>query len=361
MKTIRGRARAALAAACGLLAATSFALLAPAPASAAGAAPAVDAGHASPDGKGEVMPAASPWIERIAGNSRYTTSKAIYFSRAWDYKSIVLASGEIPWDALAATPLAAALGAPVVLTTPGSLHPAAREVLLNARTVGVTDVRLAGGTGSLSPRVEAEVRALGFQQVSRHYGSDRYETASVLAHQTRAEYLSQGKQFNAVFFVDGTSVPDALATGPAAAQENGAILLTDGRRVRPDILGNAQNYGVPMYAVGGAAVAALRGVHVGTLVGADRYDTAVQVARAYVTTTRQLVIASGEDFPDALSGGAMAAYINGALVLTRPNQVPPPVLDYLEPGRFHFALVTGGPKSVSGPTFNRIRAEIGAN
>ena len=347
MRSIRKTLRASVVGVCAMLAAACLSVVATAqPASAAA---------------GEVVPTASTWLDRLAGDSRYTTSKEIYFSRAWDYKSIVLASGQTPWDALAATPLAAALGAPVVLTTPGSLHPAARQVLLHAREVGVTDVRLAGGAASLSPGVEAEVRALGFHRVVRHYGSDRYETASVLAHQTRAEYLSQGEEFNAIFFVDGTSVPDALATGPAAAAENGAILLTEGRRVRPDILGNAQNYGVPMYAVGGAAVAALRGVHVGTVVGADRYDTAVQVARAYVTTTRQLVIASGEDFPDALSGGAMAAYISGALVLTKPHQVPPPVRAYLEPGRFDIVLVTGGPKSVSGATFNRIRLEIGAN
>lgn len=336
-----------MAAVCGLLAACAFMLQGPAqPASATDS---------------EVPQHVSVSVERLAGDSRYTTSKAVYDSRAWGNESVVLASGEAPWDALAATPLAAALEAPVVLTPSSGLHPATRAVLRNARTLGVNRVILAGGAASLSPRVEAEVRQLGFGQVVRHYGSDRYETAHVLAYHTRAEYLSQGKEFNAIFFVDGTSVPDALATGPAAAAENGAILLTEGRWLRPDILGQAQSYDVPMYAVGGAAVAALRGVHVGKLMGVDRYDTAVQVARAYVTTTRQVVIASGEDFPDALSGGAMAAYMNGALVLTKPNQVPPRLLDYLTPGRFDIVLVIGGHRSVSGSTLARISQAVNGN
>lgn len=40
--------------------------------------------------------------------------------------------------------------------------------------------------------------------------------------------------------------------------------------------------------------------------GKDRYETSVQVSKKSFTSSQYAVIASGENFPDALSGGGLS-------------------------------------------------------
>ncbi|MBN2404038.1 MAG: cell wall-binding repeat-containing protein [Coriobacteriia bacterium] len=57
--------------------------------------------------------------------------------------------------------------------------------------------------------------------------------------------------------------------------------------------------------------------------GESRYDTAVQAARlAFPGTADSVVLASGEDFPDALTGAGLAGAADGALLLTKSGSLP---------------------------------------
>ncbi|QBI19227.1 hypothetical protein ER308_06520 [Egibacter rhizosphaerae] len=57
--------------------------------------------------------------------------------------------------------------------------------------------------------------------------------------------------------------------------------------------------------------------------GSDRYDTAAQVARAgFPDGAGTAVLATGEAFPDALAGGALAAREGDPLLLTRSGSLP---------------------------------------
>jgi hypothetical protein len=53
--------------------------------------------------------------------------------------------------------------------------------------------------------------------------------------------------------------------------------------------------------------------------GADRYGTAVAVANRFSYLPTSVVVASGANWPDALSGGAMAAHRAVPLLLTDPK------------------------------------------
>jgi putative cell wall-binding protein len=82
--------------------------------------------------------------------------------------------------------------------------------------------------------------------------------------------------------------------------------------------------------------------------GADRYEVAVQVADGmFPTTAPVLFVASGVNYPDALSAGPAAAKLGGALLLTLPDRVPDNVaakVSSLRPGRI---VIVGGVNSVS--------------
>lgn len=93
--------------------------------------------------------------------------------------------------------------------------------------------------------------------------------------------------------------------------------------------------------------------------GADRYATAVAISqKAFATTAPAVVIASGEAYPDALSGSALAGAENGALLLTAKSYLPAVVeaeLKRLKPARIY---ILGGEPAVSAAVEARIKTAV---
>jgi putative cell wall-binding protein len=99
-----------------------------------------------------------------------------------------------------------------------------------------------------------------------------------------------------------------------------------------------------------APVHASDSVEVRRLEGSTRYETAAATAIADWADTRapaQLVIASGEDFPDALSGTAAAGYYRGPLLLTRRDALPAATIDALQHFQAADVAVVGGTAAIS--------------
>lgn len=90
--------------------------------------------------------------------------------------------------------------------------------------------------------------------------------------------------------------------------------------------------------------------------GADRYETAATVARrAFPGTAPAVVLASGEDFADALTGSALAGAAGGPLLLTRSATVPlatEVALKALVPATVY---IMGGEAAVSAAVEARVR------
>ncbi len=117
-----------------------------------------------------------------------------------------------------------------------------------------------------------------------------------------------------IFEADGTNFPDALSAGPAAAITHGAVLLTLGDApAAPTTVYLATHPGDLRYAVGGPAAASDPVAQ--PFVGADRYATSVLVAQQFFNSPSAAGVASATSFPDALSGGPVAALAGGPIVL----------------------------------------------
>jgi hypothetical protein len=87
--------------------------------------------------------------------------------------------------------------------------------------------------------------------------------------------------------------------------------------------------------------------------GSNRFGTAVSVVEAYRGAAPRLPIgtalANGENFPDTLTGGVHAAYLDFPIMLVRPTSVPGDTSAYLS-GNFATigtGTVYGGPAAVS--------------
>ncbi|MDO4791436.1 MAG: cell wall-binding repeat-containing protein [Buchananella hordeovulneris] len=299
-------------------------------------------------------------IERLHGADRYQTANRIYFAGNWSDDGLVIASGENFADALAATPFAAARNMPIVLVAKGRIPPATDQVLRAAYERGVRTVYLVGGTSVMTAPLRAQIRSYGFAIAQHFGGADRNVTAEGLAYATTEIYQQQDTKLETIFLVDGTNFADALAAGPAAAERRGVILLTSGTTVPPATWHALSKLRAERHVIGGAPAAALKHDADVIVAGADRYETAVQVARVYLPDANSVYLASGQSFPDALAGGALAAGRSATLLLTPPNRLPGVVESYLPPRKFTDLTVLGGTSSVTATLFNHLLNTVGA-
>ena len=265
-------------------------------------------------------------VDRISGINRVATaveaSRALFDNAgtANEASAVVLASSMGFADGVSGVPLAAALDGPLLLTAVSSLDPATAAEITRILPAGGT-VDVLGGIGAISENVVTSLTSRGFK-VTRLWGATRYETAAKVANS-----LPGAKT---VLLTSGLSFPDALSAGPAAAHTGGVVLLTAGPTMSSAAKTYmAQNPGAEVFAVGGdAAKAAPTTPKDHQFVGVDRYETGTKVAAAFFSHPGVVTFASGQDFPDALSGGAFSALIDSPILLVRSDTVPAVVKSY---------------------------------
>ncbi|MCL9637878.1 SpoIID/LytB domain-containing protein [Bacillus zanthoxyli] len=81
--------------------------------------------------------------------------------------------------------------------------------------------------------------------------------------------------------------------------------------------------------------------------GANRYETAVEIAKQGWTQADTVVIANGENFPDALAGAPLAAQENAPLLLTPVKQLSPVVKEEIKRLKATKAIILGSSGVVS--------------
>lgn len=159
---------------------------------------------------------------RIAGADRYDTSAQIAdFAFASAGVAYVANGGNFP-DALAAGPAASDAGGPVVLVN-GSQDSVDQSTITLLRRLGVTAIKIAGGTAVVKPGIQSALSTAGFS-VTRLAGADRFATAGAInAHQ-----FTSTSGVTTVFVATGYSFADALAGSALAGVEGGPLYIAEG-------------------------------------------------------------------------------------------------------------------------------------
>jgi hypothetical protein len=208
-----------------------------------------------------------------------------------------------------------------------------------------------GGTSALSATVETQVSSLGFTVV-RLWGTDRYATAVAVA-----DALGDP---STVLEASGVGYPDAVSAAPAAVAAEGAILLTAGSAQSQPTASYLNAHDGVRYAIGGPAATADPSAT--AIVGSDRYGTNAAVDRVFFPTATTFAVATGANFPDALSAGAFCGNRGGMpLLLLPPTGTLPEATDaYL---RTHDLGVTetdviGGSSAISDSVVAEVVAAI---
>lgn len=283
-------------------------------------------------------------VLRLGGTDRIDTainvSKFLFpTGGATPPKTVVLARADAGQfaDALVGQPLAFAKGGPILLTPSTSLDPRTQAEIQRLLPAGGT-VRLLGGTVAITPAVENQLVALGYTIV-RYGGADRFATAAIIADQGLGNPTT-------VFETTGLDFADALTAGAAASHLTASVLLTAGSTLPgPTAAYLAAHPPVKRYAVGGPAATADPSATAES--GSDRYATSAVVAANLFSAPTVAGLATGLDYPDALSGGTFMSFSHGPLVLVQPDAVPPTVASYLK---------TNGSTLIGGYLFGGITA-----
>ncbi|MGV3734095.1 MAG: cell wall-binding repeat-containing protein [Microcella sp.] len=161
---------------------------------------------------------------------------------------------------------------------------------------------------------------------TRLAGADRYTTSALISQYgfpgvPTASDPPAGGGVPVVYLANGATFPDALSAGPAAALEDGPLLLTPSTSLPAAITAELDRLNpAEIVIVGGAsvvspAVAAAAAAYttgpVTRLGGANRYETSRKIAERMLdrglAPGSNLWVATGSNFPDALSAGAAAA------------------------------------------------------
>lgn len=153
-------------------------------------------------------------------------------------------------------------------------------------------------------------------------GENRYATSVAISERSFPSAAP------VVYLASGTSFPDGLAAGPAAAHQGGPVLLTQRDTVSQAVLDEIERLdpetvvivgGTPSVSAGALQqVRALDSTRtIERLGGENRYETSRLIADYAFDSADAAFVATGTMFPDALASGPAAAHLDGPVLLVR--------------------------------------------
>jgi putative cell wall-binding protein len=277
-------------------------------------------------------------LDRLGGLDRYETAALVadrVRSEGRAGSTVLLTTGENFPDAVAA---GGWNGDAVVLLTRRTTIPDA--TLERLRASWVREVIVVGGPSVVDDIVITRVRGLG-KSVTRVWGLDRYATSLAVSSASVDD-----DSVSSVWVASGASFADQLVAATGARRVNGAFLIVPPSRSLP----SSTVTEIQRVATTGAT---LRVVDSGSVLGSVSVAGLTRVAHtadvfansaATQTPSGTVVVASGENWPDALGGSRLVTSSRG-LVLSRSSCAPTSVADRLSDAGT--TIVLGGTVAVS--------------
>ena len=275
-------------------------------------------------------------VRRLGGADRYGTNRAVNAAlKPKQGGTVFVATGAVFPDSLSAAPAAAITGGALFLTAPKSV-PA--QTLSAIKDLHPTKIYIIGGGGAVSEGVATQLRRATGTNPVRVAGANRYET-SAKVFQT----FFSDRNVPQAFVATGTNYADSLSASAAAGAVDAPVLLVNGIHGASLLPQSTellkQRGGEKIFIVGGrgAVNPTIEGnlkrsfKTVKRLEGVDRYETNMAV-NEHVNSISGSVdmsgvwIATGANFPDALSAAPAAGHLSQRLVLSNGKCVPAPVV-----------------------------------
>ena len=279
---------------------------------------------------------------RLSGNDRYETSVAISKSGWMKADTVIITTGLDFPDALSASSLAKAKDSPILLTEKNIMKSVTIDEI---KRLKATKAILVGGTNVIGIGVENQLKGLGIS-TTRIGGSDRYDTSKKVAETIGLD--------NGIIIATGLNFPDALSIAPIAGIKAMPILLSPKTHLDSGIEKLIENKDIPVsYIVGERNVldnAIEKSVpNSKRLGGENRYSTNLNINKEFASDLNfdTIYLATGNSFPDALSGSALAAKNNAPIFLTDKNSIFSDIINFLKESKVKNVVIIGGYNVVS--------------
>jgi putative cell wall-binding protein len=295
----------------------------------------------------------STQVTRLYGQDRYVTATKIAdalavqfnlnFASGDKFDNVVLASGNNYPDALSGAPLARSLKAPILLLdkTPEDSQITWNYLESHVRKSG--KIILLGGTGVIPGSFKNQLLKMGFykENIYQYGGKDRHETSLIIAKALNSKP-------HMVTLVSSGNFYDAMTVATLSAANKAPILLispTGLTAEQKQYLDKAVSddcavdvFGEITNTVAGQNIRdKYPEAHLFDLLGNQIFHTnelnryANNSLWAHLTVSVYpspiIYLATGEDYPDALTGAVYASgryegYYPGFILLTKPNELP---------------------------------------
>lgn len=297
-----------------------------------------------------VAPAAS--IDRYSGNNRYETAFAVADALKEQqgvdkFENIIVAYGDNYADALAGSYLAKVKNAPILVVN--SRMESYVKDYIDENTSKAGTIYLLGGEGVVSRNFANSLTSSGYN-VKRLGGANRYETNMSILRES-------GVTNEDILVCSASSFADSLSA--SAVGKPILLVNTSLYDEQKDLLSTFDTD--RFYLIGGTgAVTASVGTELrqyGTVervAGSNRYTTSKAIAdKFFAGGSDTIVIASGDDFPDGLTGGPLAMSLSSPLFLVNDRNTSS-AAEYVADHGLDVITVIGGTGVVSDDAANAI-------
>ncbi|WP_125153164.1 cell wall-binding repeat-containing protein [Clostridium rectalis] len=289
-------------------------------------------------------------VQRIFGQNRFETSLNIAKKLASEkgnkkFENIIISSSYGFADALSGSVLAKKLEAPILLVEkdPKNSLNIINYIKENLEKDG--KIYILGGEGVVNTNFEKTFSELGFKNVTRIWGKNRLETCRGIVSKLSV------KNNTPVVIVNGFNFPDALSVS-APASINGYPIILSEKDSMPDFAKELIKKTKPseVFCIGGEGALSKNieneikslssSSNITRLAGKNRYETSLNVNQHF-KNNETVIIASGENYPDALSGSALAGEVNGSLLLINETNLNKQI-KFLDKDKTDGVMILGG-------------------
>ncbi|WML36740.1 cell wall-binding repeat-containing protein [Clostridium sp. OS1-26] len=260
--------------------------------------------------------------------------------------NVIITSGTSFADALSGTVLASKLKAPVFFMNTSEDSKVYDYVNTNLKKGG--SVYILGKEGAINSDIENTFKKNGFI-VIRLGGDNRYGTCSQINDKLNIA------ENTPVVIVNGENYPDALSISSIAAAKGYPILLTEQNSIPQETIDQLTKIKPSkIYVIGGSGVvsenvySSLKGYSndVSRIFGADRYETSMNICKAFSSSNNStIVLATGTDFKNALTGSSVAAKYGAPIILVGNDASN--VKSYIKNNNYKNVIILGDTNSIS--------------
>lgn len=297
-------------------------------------------------------------VQRISGENRVQT--AIEVSKKMfkeGTNKVVLANQDNYSDVLTAAPFAKANNASLLYVSSNSIS---KEVMSEIARLKAKEITIIGGEKSVDEGLKKELEKRNFK-VDRLSGSDRYKTSAQIA----AKLIDD--KTTTLEIASGENYADALSLNNAAEKDKAPILLVRVNAIDKSVEDVIKSSKASLINIAGreksvsestkANIKKISNATVNRIGGADRYETSILLAK-YSGAKEVVVVASGENFADALVAAPFSAKQKGAILLTNKDKLGQNAEQFIKDTKFNKSYVIGGEKSVSEDVITQLTSII---